>query len=161
MGCRKWVHRRGSTDIVCFSRPRGEQHQSLSLTVCVRSALHRTRLHVGEGPLGAGLAEHILRFAAPPLHPEPRRAPRVGPALRAALSRQEAVRRTGTYAVLRGRAGSFFDQTCSTRSPATVALRDAILPTREGTLRTGAALPLRHLGAVDGHICACGALVAD
>ncbi len=42
-----------------------------------------------------------------------------------------------------------------------MALLDAILAPREGTFRAGAALPHSCGGAVDRHISACWALVAD
>lgn len=150
-----------TTDIICISSPWYEQYQPLSLTVCVASALHCTRLHIGEGPLGTRLTEHILCFTAPFFHPESWGADWVGLTLCATLPRQEAVRGTRADAVLGGRAGCFLNEVCRAWHPTAMALLDAILTPCEGTFSTGATLPHGCWGAVERHIGACWALVAD
>lgn len=124
-------------------------------------ALGRPRLHVRKGPLGARLAEHVLRLAATLLRPGPPRAHGVGPALLAAAPRREAAGRARADAVLGGRAGSFLDEARRARGPAAVALLDAVLAPREGAVGAGAALPHGRRRTVDGDVGARRALVAD
>lgn len=79
----------------------------------------------------------------------------------AIIPRQEVVWGTCADAVLGGCAGHFLNEACRTWSPTAMALLDAILAPCEGTFRAGAALSHSCGGAVDGHISACRALVAD
>lgn len=85
----------------------------------------------------------------------------MGLTLCATIPRQEAVGGTSADAVLGGCAGHFLNEACRTRRPTAMALLDAVLTPGEGTFRTGAALPHGCRGAVDGHVGARRALVAD
>lgn len=79
----------------------------------------------------------------------------------AANPRQEAVGGTCADSVLGGRAGRFLDEARGARSPTAVALLDTVLAPREGALEAGATFPYGCRGAVDGHVGACRALVAE
>lgn len=85
----------------------------------------------------------------------------MGLTLCATFPRKESFGWTSADAVLGGHAGRLLDKAHRTQILTVMALLDPIFPPRECAFRAGAALPHSGGRAVDGHIGARRALVAD
>lgn len=85
----------------------------------------------------------------------------MGLTLHATFPRKEGFWWTSADAVLGGCARRLLSKACRTRISTAMALLDPILTPCKCAFRAGAALPHSRRGAVDGHIGARRALVAD
>lgn len=85
----------------------------------------------------------------------------MGLTLCAAIPRHEAFGGACADSVLGDRAGRFLNEACRTWRPTAMALLDPVLAPCEGAFGAWAALPHGCRGAVDRHVGACRALVAD